>query len=128
MGRVFVPSAETFPKSADAVVIGGGIVGVATAFWLSRAGLDAVLLEMRDGLSTLTTPNSIECFRAQFTEPPMAELALPSIEVFANFSEVIGIPDYDISIRHQGYLFVTDDESQIDELKSAVEKHRKLGV
>ncbi|MGD8598019.1 MAG: FAD-binding oxidoreductase [Anaerolineae bacterium] len=128
MGRVFVPSAETFPKSADAVVIGGGIVGVATAFWLSRAGLDTVLLEMRDGLSTLTTPNSIECFRAQFTEPPMAELALPSIEVFANFSEVIGIPDYDISIRHQGYLFVTDDESQIDELKSAVEKHRKLGV
>ncbi|MGD8490030.1 MAG: FAD-binding oxidoreductase [Anaerolineae bacterium] len=128
MGRVFVPSAETFPKSADAVVIGGGIVGVATAFWLSRAGLDAVLLEMRDGLSTLTTPNSIECFRAQFTEPPMAELALPSIEVFEDFAEVIGIPDYDISIRHQGYLFVTDDESQIDELKSAVEKHRKLGV
>jgi sarcosine oxidase subunit beta len=128
MGRVFVPSAETFPKSADAVVIGGGIVGVATAFWLSRAGLDAVLLEMRDGLSTLTTPNSIECFRAQFTEPPMAELALPSIEVFEDFAEVIGIPDYDISIRHQGYLFVTDDESQIDEFKSAVEKHRKLGV
>jgi sarcosine oxidase subunit beta len=128
MGRVFVPSAETFPKSADAVVIGGGIVGVATAFWLSRAGLDTVLLEMRDGLSTLTTPNSIECFRAQFTEPPMAELALPSIEVFEDFAEVIGIPDYDISIRHQGYLFVTDDESQIDELKSAVEKHRKLGV
>jgi sarcosine oxidase subunit beta len=128
MGSVFVPSAETFPTSADAVVIGGGIVGVATAFWLSRAGLDTVLVEMRDGLSTLTTPNSIECFRAQFTEPPMAELVLPSIKVFENFAEVIGIPGYDISIRHQGYLFVTDDEGQIDELKGAVEKHRKLGV
>jgi sarcosine oxidase subunit beta len=128
MGRIFVPSAGTFPTAADAVVIGGGIVGVATAFWLSRAGLDTVLVEMRDGLSTLTTPNSIECFRAQFTEPPMAELALPSIEVFENFAEVVGIPDYDISIRHQGYLFVTDEESQIDELKSAVEKHRQLGV
>ena len=128
MGRIFVPSAGTFPTTADAVVIGGGIVGVATAFWLSRAGLDTVLVEMRDGLSTLTTPNSIECFRAQFTEPPMAELALPSIEVFENFAEVVGIPDYDISIRHQGYLFVTDEESQIDELKSAVEKHRQLGV
>jgi cation diffusion facilitator CzcD-associated flavoprotein CzcO len=41
MGRVFIPTDETFPKAADAVVIGGGIVGVATAFWLSRAGLDA---------------------------------------------------------------------------------------
>jgi sarcosine oxidase subunit beta len=128
MGKIAVPTAETFPKTADAVVIGGGIVGVATAFWLSRAGLDTILIEMRDGLSTLTTPNSIECFRAQFTEPPMAELALPSIEVFENFAEVIGIPGYDISLRHQGYLFVTDDESQIDDLKSAIEKHRKLGV
>ena len=60
MGRIFTPAADTFPTTADAVVIGGGIVGVATAFWLSRAGLDTVLVEMRDGLSTLTTPNSIE--------------------------------------------------------------------
>jgi sarcosine oxidase subunit beta len=34
------------------VVIGDGIVGAATAFWLSRAGVDVVLVEMRDGLST----------------------------------------------------------------------------
>jgi sarcosine oxidase subunit beta len=128
MGRVFVPSAVTFPATADAVVIGGGIVGVATAFWLSRAGLDTVLVEMRDGLSTLTTPNSIECFRAQFTEPPMSELARPSIEVFENFSEVIGIPGYDISIRHQGYLFVTDDPAMVDGLKAAVAQHHGLGV
>jgi sarcosine oxidase subunit beta len=128
MGRVFVPSAGTFPRTADAVVIGGGIVGVATAFWLSRAGLDTVLVEMRDGLSTLTTPNSIECFRAQFTEPPMSELAQPSIEVFENFADVIGIPGYDISIRHQGYLFVTDDVNMIDDLKAAVETHHRLGV
>jgi sarcosine oxidase subunit beta len=128
MGRVYIPTAETFPPRADAVVIGGGIVGVATAFWLSRAGLDTVLVEMRDGLSTLTTPNSIECFRAQFTEPAMAELALPSIDVFDDFAEVIGIPDYDISLRHQGYLFVTDDESQIEHLEATVAKHRALGV
>jgi sarcosine oxidase subunit beta len=128
VGRVFEPGVDDFPATADAVVIGGGIVGVATAFWLSRAGLDTVLVEMRDGLSTLTTPNSIECFRAQFTEPPMAELALPSIEIFESFAEVIGIPGYDISLRHQGYLFVTDDEDQIDELKAAVAKHRALGV
>jgi sarcosine oxidase subunit beta len=128
MGRVFVPSAETFPETADAVVIGGGIVGVATAFWLSKAGLDTVVVEMRDGLSTLTTPNSIECFRAQFTEPPMAELALPSIEVFENFAQVIGIPGYDISIRHQGYLFVTDKPEMVDDLKAAVRTHRSLGT
>jgi sarcosine oxidase subunit beta len=128
MGRIFTPSAETFPATADVVVVGGGIVGVASAFWLSRAGLDTVLVEMRDGLSTLTTPNSIECFRAQFTEPAMAQLVLPSIQIFESFSDVIGLPGYDISIRHQGYLFVTDDPAMVGNLRTAVEKHRSLGV
>ncbi len=113
---------------ADAVVIGGGIVGVATAFWLSRAGLDTVLVEMRDGLSTLTTPESIESFRAQFTEPAMSELVQESIGVFENFADVIGIPGYDIDLHHQGYLFVTDDAEMIDEVRAAVEKHHELGV
>jgi sarcosine oxidase subunit beta len=128
MGRIFIPTQETFPRTADAVVAGGGIVGVATAFWIARAGLDTVLVEMRDGLSTLTTPNSIECFRAQFTEPPMAVLAQASIEIFENFAEVVGIPGYDISLRHQGYLFVTDEPDKLDSLKAAVQTHHDLGV
>lgn len=128
MSRVFVPTDETFPRTAEAVVVGGGIVGVATAFWLSQAGLDTVLVEMRDGLSTLTTPNSVECFRAQFTEPPMAELAKASIEVFENFAEVVGIPGFDISLHHRGYLFVTDNPEMVPGLKKAVETHHQLGV
>ncbi|GAB4529161.1 MAG: FAD-binding oxidoreductase [Anaerolineae bacterium] len=128
MGRLFIPTQETFPRTAEVVVIGGGIVGVATAFWLSRAGLDTVLVEMRDGLSTLTTPNSVECFRAQFTEPPMAELARASLEVFENFAEIVGIQGYDISLHQQGYLFVTDDPTMVDDLRMAVETHHRLGV
>ncbi len=128
MGRIFIPDEESFPGPADAVVIGGGIVGVATAFWLSRAGLDTVVVEMRDGLSTLTTPESIESFRAQFTEPAMSELAQESIEVFESFADVIRIPGYDIDIHHQGYLFVTDDAAMIGDVRGAVEKHHELGV
>ena len=128
MGQILIPTDETFPKTADVVVIGGGIVGVATAFWLSRAGLDTVLVEMRDGLSTLTTPESIESFRAQFTEPAMSALAQESINVFENFADVIGIPGYDIDLHHQGYLFVTEDPDMVDEVETAVKKHHELGV
>lgn len=128
MRQIYVPTEEDFPESADIVVIGGGIVGTATAFWLSRAGLDTVLVEMREGLSTLTTPNSIESFRAQFTESAMAELAVPSIEIFENFAEVVGIPDIDIGIHHQGYLFVTDDPELVPDVEAAVQTHRRLGV
>ena len=109
MGKIFAP--DTADCTADAVVIGGGIVGVATAFWLSKAGLKTILVEIRDGLSTLTTAASIESFRAQFTEPAMAALARESIEVWENFAEVVGIPDYSINLRHGGYLFISKDET-----------------
>ncbi len=127
MGKIFTPNDNDFGIT-DAVVIGGGIVGTATAFWLSRAGLEVVLIEMRDGLSTLTTPASAECFRAQFTEPAMAALAIPSIEMFENFAEVIEIPDYNISIKQQGYLFLTDNAATVDDLKENVAQQHKLGV
>ena len=127
MGKIFTPTDSDFDQS-DAVVIGGGIVGTATAFWLSKAGLDVVLVEMRDGLSTLTTPASAECFRAQFTEPAMAALAKPSIEMFEHFDDVIGIPDYNISIKQQGYLFLTDNAETVDDLKENVAQQHKLGV
>lgn len=127
MGKIYVPNQGDI-HSADVVVIGGGIVGTATAFWLSRADLDVILVEMRDGLSTLTTTTSVECFRAQFTEQAMAALARQSIEVFENFGEVIGIPGYDISIHQQGYLFMTDDPDMVKDLEAAVRQYHELGV
>ncbi len=126
MRKIFVP--ETEDRTADAVVIGGGIVGTATAFWLSKAGLDTILVEARDGLSTLTTAASAECFRAQFTEPALAPLARESIEFFEHFAENVGLPGWNIGLHQQGYLFITDDEAMIPDLEAAVAQHHKLGV
>ncbi len=128
MKQIYVPNDENFPKTADVVVIGGGIVGAATAFWLSRAGLNTVLVEMREGLSTLTTPNSVECFRAQFTEPAMSELAVSSIEIYENFAEVVGVPDCNISMHQRGYLFITDEPEMLPAVRAAVQTHHDLGV
>ena len=33
------------PKSAEVVIVGGGVIGCATAFWLAKAGLAPLLLE-----------------------------------------------------------------------------------
>jgi sarcosine oxidase subunit beta len=127
MPKILVPSFGE-KETADAVVIGGGIVGVATAFWLSRTGLETVVLEMREGLATLTSAASIESFRKQFTEPAMAALARESVEVWENFSETIGISGYDINLKHQGYLFITADPEKIEMMKEAVQQYHALGV
>jgi sarcosine oxidase subunit beta len=127
MRKIITP--ENFSQeTADAVVIGGGIIGVATAFWLSRAGLTTILVEMRDGLSTLTTTASIESFRAQFTEPAMAALAKESIDVWENFAQTTGLEGYKIDLHHGGYLFLTTETDMVAEVKATVEAYHKVGV
>ena len=51
-----VRTTSEVPGSADLVIVGGGIVGAATAFFASRAGLRTVVLERRPALGSLTTP------------------------------------------------------------------------
>jgi sarcosine oxidase subunit beta len=128
MGKIIVPDESEFPTQADVVIIGGGILGTATAFYASRAGLETVVLEMRDGLGTLATAASEECFRAQFTEPENVAMMKASIEVFENFPEVIGIPGYDINLHQQGYLFYTDDPEVAETLRARVEHQRNIGL
>jgi len=126
MGNIIIP--ENRDYMADAVVIGGGAIGVATAFWLSRYGLKTVLLEAREELAGLTTAASAECFRAQFTEDAIAPIAIEAIDIFENFAEFIGIPGYDIHVRQQGYLFLTDDKTMLPQLEAAVAQYHKLKV
>jgi sarcosine oxidase subunit beta len=128
MGKIIVPDASEFPGQADVVIIGGGILGSATAFYASRAGLEVVVLEMRDGLGTLTTAASEECFRAQFSEPENVVMMKASIEVFENFPEVIGVPGHDISLHQQGYLFYTDDPEGSETLRARVELQQSIGL
>ncbi len=128
MGKIIVPDASEFPRQADLVIIGGGILGTTTAFHASRAGLKTVVLEMRDGLATLATAASEECFRAQFSEPENVAMMKASIEVFENFSEVIGVPGYDISLHQQGYLFYTDAPEGPETLRAQVEHQQSIGL
>jgi len=103
--------ADRLPATADLVVVGGGIVGAATAFFARRAGLDVVLLEKRSALCTLTTPVSTGAFRLQFDNPEEIALVREGIALFDQFAEVAELPGYDLGIRKQGYLFcATTDE------------------
>ncbi|MDY7039688.1 MAG: FAD-binding oxidoreductase [Chloroflexota bacterium] len=128
MAKIIIPDSSDFPKSADVVVIGGGIVGVATAFYTSRAGLDTVLLEMRDGLGTLSTAASAETFRALFDEPEVVAMMKTSIEVFENFAAVVGLPHCDIGMHQQGYLFVSDEPDAPQSLRTRAEHKQSIGL
>jgi len=115
-------------KTADLVIVGGGIVGVASAFFAQRAGLRCVVLERRPLLCTLTTPASTGAFRAQFDNPEEIKLVLESIEFFTHFADIAGIGECDIGLRKQGYLWVTTDPARAQKHKELVDQQYAWGL
>ena len=116
------------PKTADCVIIGGGILGAATAFYAARAGLKCVVLEKRPALCTLTTPASTGAFRAQFDNPEEISLVRESIAAFAHFADHVKLKNYDIAVRQQGYLWLTTSTDGAARQKQIVEHQRGWGL
>jgi sarcosine oxidase subunit beta len=108
------------PRTADLVIIGGGVVGAATAFHAARAGLRPLLLERRPRLCTLTTPASTGAFRLQFDNQEELELVRESVELFLHFGEVTGQCTYDLDIRQQGYLWLTTTDEGVERQRRIV--------
>src|SRR5215210_913854 len=115
------------PPSAELVIIGGGIVGAATAFHASRAGLRPVLLERRTALCTLTTPASTGAFRLQFDNREELELVRESLDLLSNFSEVTGQTQYDPRMQRQGYLWCTTGAARAGWQRDLVRKQHTWG-
>jgi sarcosine oxidase subunit beta len=116
------------PEAADLVIVGGGIVGAATAFHAARAGIRPLLLERRPALSTLTTAAAAGGFRLQLDNEVEYRLIHESVELFLNFHEVTGQDEYDPDVRRQGYLWLTTREERAHEQQALVQAQRSWGL
>ncbi len=116
------------PRTADLVVIGGGIVGAATAFYAARAGFRPVIVEARPALCTLTTPASTGAFRLQFSTEEELRLVEESVELFQNFAEITGQSSYGAGVRAQGYLWLTTTPERAAEQRRLVAMQHGWGV
>jgi sarcosine oxidase subunit beta len=125
MSRILIPDATNFPVTADLVIIGGGVIGTATAYFATRAGLKSIVVEKRGALGELTTSASLAAFRAQFTEPENIVMMQESIGLFERFRELTGS---DIGIHQPGYLFVTTADDGYTKCKARVELQKSFGL
>lgn len=121
-------TADEPPRTADVVIVGGGIVGCASAFFATLAGLDAVVLEARPRPATLTTPASTGAFRLQFDNEEEIALVREGIELFDAFAERAGLSGYDLALRHNGYLFCALSEASLARQERMVAIQRAAGV
>ncbi|HTK94613.1 MAG TPA: FAD-binding oxidoreductase [Terriglobales bacterium] len=113
-------------RSADVVIIGGGIVGASVAYHLVAAGCANVLiLERESSQGKGSTGKSMGGVRAQFATPVNIQMSLYSIPFYASFDERLGFPcDY----RAQGYLFLATTPKHLDYLRANQQTQKSLGL
>ncbi len=113
-------------RTADVVIIGGGIVGSSVAYHLTAAGCRSVLvLERESATGKGSTGKSMGGVRAQFSTPVNIQMSLYSIPFYASFEERLGHPcDY----RSQGYLFCATGEKHLAYLRTNYEKQVTMGL
>lgn len=106
------------------VIVGGGIVGVASATYLARRGADVTVCE-RGSLGAGSTERSAGGIRAQFSTRVNVELSVAAMDVWESFEESFGV---DIAYRRAGYLFCAREAATADAFRETVEMQRELGV
>lgn len=90
--------------SADTVVVGAGVVGVACAHYLSRRGARVLLVDSRPPLS-YTSSLSTECYRNYWSDhAPMTAFMNRSIDLLEQRAAEC---DNAFSMNRRGYCFLT---------------------
>ncbi len=122
--------AGSVPRTADCVIIGGGIVGASTALFLARAGRRPVLLESASDVGLRTTAVSAHCIRAQFSEPENIRMMAESLDFYEHFGEQIGIDNNPspVHLCQQGYLFASTDPRDQERFADRVRVQREAGL
>jgi len=115
-----------FPKTADVVIIGGGVNGLSTAYHLARRGCtDVVVLEKEEALATQSTGLSVGGVRQQFSTAVNIRMAQHSVRVLEHFEEITGA---DPAFHQVGYLFLLTEPEDVALFRRSVALQRELGV
>lgn len=94
-------------KGATTIVVGGGILGAATAWHLARADMDVLLLEA-GSFGTQSTGKSAAIVRCHYSNPEVVRMAVHSREVFRRLPLLL---DCDPVYTRCGWLFLVDEEN-----------------
>ena len=113
-------------RTADVVIVGGGVVGASAAYHLASTGAGRVLLlDREDRLGAGSTGACAGGFRTQFSSEVNIRLSQASVPMITRFTGEHGLP---LDIAQHGYLFLVRDEGLWEEFVSANELQRSLGV
>ena len=112
------------PPTADAVIIGGGVMGCSILYNLAARGLKNLVLLERDLLGAGSTGRSSGAVRMHYSNEVHARMAWQSLEVFRNFSDMVG---GDCGFVETGYLIFAGD-GDLDAFHANVAMQQGVGI
>jgi glycine/D-amino acid oxidase-like deaminating enzyme len=105
-----IESSPHLPVEADVVVIGGGIIGVFTAYYLARRGLSVALLEKGRIGAEQSSRNWGWC-RQQNRDARELPMATRSLELWEHFAAESG---EDTGFSRCGLFYLSNDDAELE--------------
>jgi len=110
--------------NVDVVVVGAGILGASTAYFLRKSGVNKVLLIERGDPASGGTGKSAAIVRSYYSVPVMARLAQEAVSLFHNLEAEIGV---DGGFHATGFTQLVPPD-WVNTAKELVAMHQSLGV
>jgi glycine/D-amino acid oxidase-like deaminating enzyme len=125
-------------RQADVVVIGGGLAGLCTAFYLAREGADVLVLERDEAGMAASTANAgslhVQLLSYDFTDDtpedggPAAHTLPLGPRSIALWKEIAAESQDDLGIRTNGGLMLAEDAASMDWLRRKSAMERRWGI
>ena len=100
---------QSIPESADIVIIGGGIVGVSTAWFLARQGVSVALCE-KGFIAGEQSSRNWGWVRVQGRDPREVPMMLESLRIWRTLSEDI---EEDVGYTESGCLYTARTQKEL---------------
>lgn len=116
--------ADELPEKVDVVVIGGGIIGISTAWYLLQLGLSVLVCD-KGRIAGEQSSRNWGWVRAAFRDPGEAPIVLDSQRCWKEMSESL---DDDTGFRNTGTLLLTDTDKGLARFDDWLITAREFGI
>ena len=113
------------PDRAGVVVVGGGIMGLATAYELSLLGVENIVVVEKGYLCSGASGRNGGGVRAQWSSADNIRLMKESVRMCRDFATKMRI---NVWFRQGGYLFLARSEKMARDLKASVDLQNEHGL
>ena len=116
--------AERIPERADVVIIGGGIIGVCTAWFLARQGVDVVLCE-KGHIAGEQSGRNWGWVRQQLRDTREMPMIVESLRIWRTLAADIG---EDVGFHEQGVMVAASSDKEVDHFAEWIKTSDQHGV